>query len=242
MEGCNFKIVIIDDGVNMELLYELRNKRDSITCLQVQNGICIAQNIVPLQVINHGTVCMSILLECLEAEGILDNVKIISISVLDEGKQNNLQKLSEAIRWAIDHKVDLISLSIGLKEFISSNKIIEVLKKNEKEDTVIVAAGANDGTITYPACLPYVVGVRAADLVLGKENVYMNPVDGINIQEYVPRLNILKILEQKFNYYLSPTNSLLAPVVAAQIADIILQKEKNIGIKAIKKLIAIKKT
>lgn len=235
------KIAIIDDGINIELMQRLRNKENEITCLQMHNGTCVVQYTAPLQMINHGTVCTLILLESLEVEKVLNDVEIISISIVDEEKRNNLRKLSAAIQWSIDYGVNLISLSIGSKQFITADDIIEVSKKAEKNNTIIVAAGSNDGIITYPACLPSVIGVKAADLILEKETTYINPIDGIDVQEYVPDLAVLKKLEQHFNYYLSLTNSIIAPVVAAQIAGIILQEEKIDNIRVIKKLLAKKK-
>lgn len=153
IEKCKLKIAIIDDGINMEFLYRLMKKKICITCLQIHESTCGAQYIAPLQAINHGTVCALILLETLEIEGVLEDVELISISVLDEARQHNLQKLSKAIQWGIENQMDLISLSVGSKEFSSAGKIIEVIKKTEGKKTIIVAAGANDGSITYPACL-----------------------------------------------------------------------------------------
>ncbi len=129
MEIRKFKIAIIDDGVNLELLYKLMKRKINITCLQALDNAYVTQYIESLQTINHGTICTSILLEYLEKMSILDFVEIVSISVLNEEKQYDLQKLSESIQWGIDHKVDLISLSIGSKEFISADKLIETSKK-----------------------------------------------------------------------------------------------------------------
>jgi hypothetical protein len=235
------KIAVIDDGINMGLIHRMRDKKNEITCLQAWKGTCVAQYTTPLQMINHGTVCTLILLESLETEKILNDVQIVSISVLDMEKRNNLRKLSGAIQWSIDNKVNLISLSIGLKQFVSADRIIEVSKKAEKNNTIIVAAGANDGIVTYPACLPSVIGVKTADSASEEETFYISPADGIDVREYVPELNVLKKLERDFGYYLSSANSIIAPVVAAQIAEIILREEKIADIKLIKKLLAEKK-
>ena len=60
------KIAIIDDGINIELMQRLRNKKNEIICLQMENGTCVVQYTAPLQMINHGTVCTLILLESLD--------------------------------------------------------------------------------------------------------------------------------------------------------------------------------
>ncbi|MDF2472755.1 MAG: hypothetical protein K0R21_537 [Anaerocolumna sp.] len=240
MEKNKIKIAVIDDGIHMDLLQSLRNKNVNITCLQVRNNTCISQYINSPQAINHGTICTLVLLETLETMGILDKIEVISISVIDDKKQQNLQNLCEAIRWGMDHEVNLISLSIGTKEFMTAGRMIEISKKTESNHTIIVAAGANDGSITYPACLPFVIGVKISDSVL-EESIYPNPVDGIDIKAYVPELNVLKTLEQKFNYCLPATNSLLAPAVTAQVADILIQEDKILGIKEIKELLVKKR-
>lgn len=240
MKQCKLKIAIIDDGINMELLCKLRNKKTNISCLQIQKNVCVAQYIHPTQPINHGTICTAILIETLESLGISEDIELISISILGEEKQNKLQKLSEAIQWAIDHKVNLISLSIGSKEFTGAGEIIKVSKKAKRKNTIIVAAGANDGMITYPACLPSVIGVKAGNFGL-EESIYDNPADGIDIQANIPKLHVLKTLERDFNYYLTTANSLLAPVVTGQIADILLKEEKIHDIRIIKELLAKEK-
>jgi len=91
-------------------------------------------------------------------------------------------------------------------------------------NVIIVAAGANDGMITYPACLPYVIGVKVADEALKNEGLHEKPIDGIDIVAYVPKLNVLKALEQDFGYSLQIANSLLAPIITAEIACVLLKK------------------
>lgn len=85
------------------------------------------------------------------------------------------------------------------------------------------------------------IGVKVADLAIEEESVRINPVDGIEILANVPELNVLKTLERDFHYYLPATNSLLAPVVAAQITGIILQGKESVGIDAVRKLLTKKK-
>ncbi|MBE5967144.1 MAG: hypothetical protein E7255_09290 [Lachnospiraceae bacterium] len=236
MKKSKLKIEIIDDGVNMKLLYKLRGKDSNI----INHYTGIKQYIDPLQKINHGTICTSILLEMLENNGCIDKTEIISFSVLDKDKKYNIQKLYEAIQWGIDHEVNLISLSIGSKEFITSEKIIEVSKRAQSKNIIIVAAGANDGIITYPACLSSVIGVKTTDLKT--ESIHKNPIDGIDINANVPNLNLLKILRQDLDYFLHATNSLIAPIITAQIADVFLQEEKIFSILKTKELLAKKKS
>lgn len=241
MEKHKLKIAIIDDGVNIELIHRLIGRRMDVTCLQAQNDDYVTQPIESLQVINHGTICTSILLEALSKMNILDYVEVISISILDERNQHNLQQLSDTIQWGINQQVDLISLSIGSKVFASAAELIEISKKAERKNMVIVAAAANDGVITYPACLPSVIGVRVTKSILDEECVYGDSLDGINIQISMPELEILKILEQDFGHYLPKTNSLLVPVVVGQIASIILEEKRMMSIEHIKEFFAKKK-
>ncbi len=85
------------------------------------------------------------------------------------------------------------------------------------------------------------IGVKVAVSTLQEECIYGNPLDGIDIQLNMPKLELLKRLEHNFNYYLPATNSLLTPIIAAQLASIILEQNRMLDIEEAKELFAKKK-
>jgi hypothetical protein len=128
--------------------------------------------------------------------------------------------LCNAIVWCTEHEVDIISISIGVKDFITAHILIETVIK--RKNIIIVAAGANDDVVTYPACLPSVIGVKASKEVFSHGCIYQDPVDGIDIQINMQEPKVLKTLAQEFCHSIPMTNSLVAPYVTAHIAELLI--------------------
>lgn len=239
MKNKKLRIAIIDDGIDLKLLNQVFNRKISIKCLQIVEGTCVDQYLLPEQKINHGTLCAAILLEQLLKLNTMDYVEIVSISILDDRRCNSLQSLNQAIIWSIIHKIDVISMSIGIKEFTFAKIMIDELKKNQENHTIIIAAGANDNKITYPACLPLVIGVKTINKDNYKEYISLEPIDGLNVSAYIPKLEVLEKFDKDYNYSSLATNSMLAPIIAAYTANILIENDvRRMGLDVIKKHIS----
>lgn len=239
MKNKKLRVAIIDDGIDLKLLNQVFNRNIDIRCLQIVEGTCVEQYLLPLQTINHGTLCVAILLEQLCKLSTMDYVEIVSISILDDRRCNSLQNLNQAIIWGITHKIDVISMSVGTKEFTFAKVMIDELKKNQENHTIIIAAGANDDKITYPACLPTVIGVKTINKDNYKEYISLEPIDGLNISAYIPKLEVLEKFDTNYNYVSLATNSMLAPIITAYTANILIENDvRKMGLDVIKKYIS----
>jgi hypothetical protein len=239
MKNKKLRIAIIDDGIDLKLLNQIFNRKIDIRCLQIVEDICVEQYLLPLQTINHGTLCAAILLEQLSKLGTVEYVEIVSISILDDRRCNSLQNLNQAIIWGITHKIDVISMSVGTKEFTFAKIMIDELKKNQENHTIIIAAGANDDKITYPACLPSVIGVKTINKDNYKEYISLEPIDGLDVSSYIPKLEVLEKFDRDYNYASLATNSMLAPIITAYTANILIENDvRKRGLDAIKRYLA----
>jgi len=127
---------------------------------------------------------------------------LVSIKTTKDGI-GSLEDLLVALEWCANNSVDLIHMSLGTRQFDDFDSISKAVKN--LDDTVIVAACSNQNTLTFPACLPNVIGVRHCNLPdLMDTFVYVpNPYDNIEF----------------FTYIENRSNSTAAPVITAQVCN-----------------------
>lgn len=117
----------------------------------------------------HGTHVAGII-----ADTTSSNVKIASYRVADKYGNASIVGLIEAIKQAIDDKVDIINLSMGSRlssQSVNAKMLAAVLSQAYKKGIVIVAATGNEGTTAktvWPACYCSVVAVSALKETNGK--------------------------------------------------------------------------
>lgn len=101
--------------------------------------------------------------------------------------------VASGINWAIQEKVDLISMSLGGTSSTAGEK--EAIKKAEQAGITVVAASGNSGEsrVSYPAAISTVVAVGAVDSKLKKATFsqYGPELDvvapGVDVVSSVPR-------------------------------------------------------
>lgn len=92
--------------------------------------------------------------------GVAPKTKVMPIKVLDEDGSGNLLDVADGIRWAVEQKVDFITLSLG-----SPNPVQQVRKAiqyAESKGIVTFCAAGNAGKtheIFYPANYPETIGI-----------------------------------------------------------------------------------
>ncbi|WP_212637886.1 PKD domain-containing protein [Desulfocicer vacuolatum] len=160
----NDKVVIgiIDTGVDLEH-----------PDLRLVDGYDFGDNDTnPDDVLGHGTACAGV------AGAIADNGKgvagvaggcsIMPLKVADSDGAMYFSKIQQALYYAADHGVDVVSMSLGAD--ISTDAATETaLEYAYNKGVTLLAATGNDNlsSISYPASSPFVIAVGAA-----------NPCDG----------------------------------------------------------------
>ena len=103
----------------------------------------------------HGTACAGIIQrKALEAE-------LYSIRIFDESLGTDGRALIAALQWAVEHKMDVVNLSLGTTEVAFREALAEVGRQADEAGTILVAAEHNEGVESYPSVLPETIGVTA---------------------------------------------------------------------------------
>ncbi len=180
------KVAILDSGISRSIP-QLETR-----IVKSFNAIENSSEVNPLN--DHGTMIASIIAFTSykkNAIGINNQIELYDVQVLDETGSGIIEHTISGINWAIEEKVDIITMSYG---FSKDNPLFhEVIRAAQEEGILLVAASGNTiGLSTdYPAKYKEVLSISAIDdqkeifLYAGKGKVdYVAP--GVN----VPVLNI----------------------------------------------------
>lgn len=115
---------------------------------------------------NHGTAVAGIITandNSVGIVGILQNVEIYDVKVLDNVGTGDVKNLIKGIYWAINQDVDIINISSGVET--NSDELEESIKKAVDKDIIIVAAVGNTYglTVNYPAKYNSVLSISSID-------------------------------------------------------------------------------
>lgn len=151
------KVALIDSGVD---LFNDIDVKESINLIPGE------ENIMPLfwDISGHGTSIAGVIAAKDNGEGITGinpNVELYSARVLDEDKSAPVSRVVEAIYWAIEKKVNIISLSFGMT--VPSAALETAVKEAYDKGILIVAAAGNHGVVEYPAAMDEVMAVGGTD-------------------------------------------------------------------------------
>lgn len=106
------------------------------------------------------------LLEVLESgyewnQGVNPTVDLISAKVLDKDNVTTVDRVVQAIDWAIEQDSDIISMSFGMDG--DSARLHQAVKKAKDAGILIIAAAGNGQHVEYPAAYPEVMAVGSVD-------------------------------------------------------------------------------
>lgn len=151
------KVAVIDSGVDFGNDVELKGFIDLVPgyeeCLPYYTDIT-----------GHGSAVAGIIAAEKNGKGITGintNVELYSARVLDENNSAPTSRVIEAIYWAIDHNVNIINMSFGMKE--DSQALHNAIKDAYNAGILLIAAAGNTSQVEYPAAYGEVVAVGAVD-------------------------------------------------------------------------------
>lgn len=209
------KIAVIDDGIDSAYINPI-----IVESLEVRNKCVI--HCSEVRGITHGTKCAKVL--WLAAEN--DFLELVSIKILkDSTDRGEIDDLVIALEWCYNNKIKLINLSAGSNRYIDKIKLLPVVKKIY-EKGIIVAACNNSNTLTYPASLNGVIGVKCdKSEIIPAGNYFYNSNDIRNVEVTVGSISDIP----KFSELdLEKHNSFVAPYITGIISKMLLNG-KEIG-------------
>lgn len=249
------KIAVLDTGVALrhpELQHSLDTGRDFVNIINGQNtfvGDYLGYDNIPEDEVGHGTHVTGIISArgIKMTQGLAPHCRIVPIRVLGAMKRGGsvvgagiVENINAGIKYAIDQKVDIINMSLGIKNAGGGLPHKEVIEYAADQGITIVAAAGNDGKqeLYYPGANPYVIAIGALGME-GKVAPYSTY--GSHISFVAPGTNIYSTY-LKNNYAYSSGTSQAAPFVTALIALMkayALKYKKRLSDKAIKKILML---
>ena len=221
------KVAFIDDGINPAIVPCGVVFKDFIAD---KDGV--HTNASPLNEISHGAICYQIFQSCVKHP-----YQLISIKILDrETGTGTKDALVAALNWCAAQNIDLINMSMGTRQYTDFKYISQVI--NTLSNTIIVAAYSNQNTLTFPACLKSVVGVRhCSHEELQGNFVYLeNPFDQVDILTYANKMPSFLYESPDEAHHdathaepFSGSNSFAAPLITARICDYMAQGHRGIN-------------
>lgn len=161
-KGAGVKIAVIDSGCDI--------KHESL-----KNNIAGVRNFtdedkknpnIVTDRVGHGTHVIGTI--CSSTTGVAPDVKIYVLKAINRTGTGKLSWVINAIKYAIDLKVDIISMSLGISE--NSPKLERAIKDAVNNNISVVCAAGNDGDgnsasfeYSYPAAYMDVISVGAVD-------------------------------------------------------------------------------
>ena len=117
---------------------------------------------------SHGTHCCGVIAGNGHILGVAPNAKLLVLKALGSSGNGNLESIVNAMNYAIDQKVDIISMSLGCTMDVS--ELQQAVKRAVANNILIVAAcgnggDGNDNTLErdYPSSYEETVAIGAID-------------------------------------------------------------------------------
>ena len=156
----------------------------------------------------HGTACAGIIRQ------IAPTAILYDVRIFDESLTADPPSLLAAIRWTIEHQMDVVNLSLGTADITFRDRLADLCRQARDAGVIIVAAELNDERESYPAVLPDVIGV-AGGKVRGRYGYYYLPGEAI---ECVARGDAQRVCWTDPPYRMMAGTSFAAPRITGVVA------------------------
>lgn len=174
----------------------------------------------------HGTHCAGVIAGVDNEFGVIGvapEASIYAVKVLGDDGYGSLNTIIKGIRWAIEQRVDVISLSLGIAQR-PPQVFHNIIKEAYRRGIVVVAAAGNENDdVCYPAVYPESIAVGAINQVLSKAQ-FSNHGNELDIS--APGVDIYSTFLNGTYAKMSGT-SMATPLVAGAIALWIANKRLN---------------
>lgn len=159
--------------------------------------------------------------------GVAPCVNLYAVKVLGDNGSGSFDMITKGIYWAIENKMDIISMSLGSR--YTTPSLHNAIKEAYKHNITMVAAAGNDGDeyddddIEYPAKYPEVIAVGAINKYLQRS---WFSADGEELDVTAPGEEICSTY-LKGDYAILSGTSMAAPFVTGVLALLIAKHKKT---------------
>lgn len=155
--------------------------------------------------------------------GVAPEVDLYIAKVLGDNGSGGYDGIMKGIKWAIDHKVDIISMSLGISSR-PPERLHQLIKEADSKGIIMLAATGNEnGEVCYPAAYDEVIAVSAVDQSLKRAN-FSNY--GIQNEITAPGVDIVSTYKNGGYAKLSGT-SMATPMISGAVA-LIMARFKDV--------------
>jgi hypothetical protein len=160
---------------------------------------------------SHGSMCARIIRQYAD----VDKVSVFNIQILcGDTRRGNIARILKAFELCASLDVRLIHLSVGTYAFEDFVKLEEAVRCLVAANRLLVAATGNRDTVTYPAYLPGVIGVRCHPELADGEYIYCHdPFTRIHLQASAKH----KLIFEGREIETPVSNSCAAPLITAKV-------------------------
>lgn len=155
--------------------------------------------------------------------GVCPKAKVRPVKVLDDKGNGDLRRVASGIRWAIDQKVDFISMSLGAP--IKVQEVRKAIQLAAQHGIVTFVAAGNAGNtkeIFYPANYPETIAIGAIDENFRRAS-FSNT--GVNLDFMAPGVDIFSTVPD--NWYATLSGTSMAQPFACGVAALVLSYVKS---------------
>jgi len=211
-------IVIIDDGVNKELLnigkvefdLEINQKLELVNRKNKRKLVC-----------SHGTVCAAII-AMYAPEATFSSIKVIS----QETGIGMKGQLIIALKWCLDNKARLINISLGTTQCSEFDDIRDIIAQLYRNGCIIIAAYDNRNIYTMPASLECTIGVKCNPIINKRYEIIEDKYERFVVTN---GKHVIKMSNNQ-NYISKQCNSFATPYITAVVHNILsLEYIANLG-------------
>jgi subtilisin family serine protease len=216
--GKGVKIAVLDTGIDYKHPELARNYKGGYDFINKDKD--------PMDDNGHGTHVAGILAAAKNGKGIVGaapDAQIYAIKVSDAKGKGSFSGLVKGIDWAIEHDMDIVTMSITGKGGSKALAKAVDTAYNKHGLVLVAAVGNGKGDVLYPAAYPQVIGVGSVN----KDNALSSfSLTGSEVEFVAPGSGI-KSTAIGGKYRLSSGTSMATPLVTGAIALLLGSDEEE---------------
>lgn len=163
--------------------------------------------------------------------GVAPNVNLFAYKVLDRSGSGSIYWIADAIRYAADHDIDIISMSLGAASDYQGVLESACSYAYGKGVLIVAAAGNEAGAVSYPAALSTVIAVSATGHYYDDEGLEVDYFAsfsnyGSEVELSAPGVSVESTYKDG-TYAIASGTSMATPHVAG-VAALVLEKTETL--------------